>query len=83
MISLYVEFFEFYIFPLTYRSYILGNVHRYISGQDPKSILGCEDNMIITLVYYMRQLPVFAHIANIKFYGVALHTLPPSKTVDF
>jgi len=52
---------------LTYRSYILGNVHRYISGQDPKSILGCEDNMIITLVYYIRQLPIFAHDANIEF----------------
>ncbi len=52
----------------------------YLSFQNPKPIFRYPDNVIITIIYNMRQLLVFTHSINI---GIAVRKLPPSKTVVF
>jgi hypothetical protein len=51
-----------------------------LSIQNPKPIFRNPYNMIITLIYNMRQSLVLTHVTNI---GIAFKTLPPSKTVGF
>ena len=66
--------------PFTQLSYILFYQHLDLSSQYPKPIFGHPNNMIITLIYNMRQFLVLTHVTNI---GIATRTLPPSKTVGF
>ena len=66
--------------PFTQHAYIFFQQGIDLAFQDPKPILGYPDNVIITFIYDMRQLPVFNHSTNI---GIAVRKLPPSKTVVF
>jgi len=80
MIKLYAQLLNIAPFPLAQHTNIFLNKFLDLTSQYSESILRNPDNVIITLIYNMRQFPVFAHVTNI---GIADRTLPPSKTVDF
>ena len=66
--------------PFTQHLYIFLYQLLDFSIQDPKSVFWYPNNMVVTLVNYMRQFLVLTHVTNI---GIADRTLPPPKEVGF
>jgi len=80
MVILDTHFLNFTFFPFTKHPYIFLYQLLDFSMQDPKSVFWHPNNMVVTLVNYMRQFLVLTHVTNI---GIANRTLPPPKEVGF
>lgn len=71
MVKLNAQLLNITPFPFAKHANIFLNKFLNLTSQHPESILGNPDNVIITLINNMRQLPVFAHVTNI---GIAERT---------
>ena len=76
VVTLDTHFLNLTFFPFAQHPDILFYQLLNFSRQDPKPIFGHPNNMIITLIYNMRQFLILAHATNI---GIANRTLPPPK----
>ena len=80
VVILDTHFLNFTFLPFTKHPYIFLYKLLDFSIQDPKSVFGYPNNMVVTLVNNMRQFLVLTHVTNI---GIADRTLPPPKEVGF
>jgi hypothetical protein len=80
VVILNTHLFKLTMFPVTQHPDVRFYQLLDLPSQNPKSIFGNPYNVIITLINNMRQLLVLAHVTKI---GIAVKTLPPSKTVGF
>jgi hypothetical protein len=80
VVSLNTHFLNLTFFPFTQHLYILFNQLFDFTRNDSKPIFRYPYNVIIALIFNMRQFLILTHVKNI---GKAVRSLPPSKTVGF